>query len=251
MKDNIYYRLVEELDYLGMDAMACKLERMLDEPSTFQMPPLAVLEAVVDEGFISKKEKTAQRLLKSGRLAGRMGDIDSLHSKNGRLYNEPVLEQVKALAFISNGKNVCVFGASNAGKSFLLSAIGREACLRGSRCLYTDYMMLMDELVTLRVSDVEAYKKKLRKYSSIPILIIDDFLSEDGTPEVVSVLFQLVKQRDEKHLPTLIGSQYDPGEWGQLLCGAQLRKGEADSIRRRLTGSAYIVEISLEGKKEM
>ena len=233
MKDNIYYRLVEELDYLGMDAMASKLERMLDEPSTFQMPPLAVLEAVVDEGFISKKEKTAQRLLKSGRLAGRMGDIDSLHSKNGRL------------------KNVCVFGASNAGKSFLLSAIGREACLRGSRCLYTDYMMLMDELVTLRVSDVEAYKKKLRKYSSIPILIIDDFLSEDGTPEVVSVLFQLVKQRDEKHLPTLIGSQYDPGEWGQLLCGAQLRKGEADSIRRRLTGSAYIVEISLGGKQEM
>lgn len=52
MKDNIYYRLVEELNYLGMDAMAYKLERMLDEPSTFQMPPLAVLEAVVDEGFV-------------------------------------------------------------------------------------------------------------------------------------------------------------------------------------------------------
>ena len=25
MKDNIYYRLVEELSYLGMDAMASKL----------------------------------------------------------------------------------------------------------------------------------------------------------------------------------------------------------------------------------
>ena len=79
----------------------------------------------------------------------------------------------------------------------------------------------------------------------------DSFGSEDGTPEVVSVLFQLVKQRDEKHLPTLIGSQYDPSEWSQLFCGAQLRKGEADSIRRRLTGSAYIVKISLEGKQAM
>ena len=95
------------------------------------------------------------------------------------------------------------------------------------------------------------YQEKIPKYSSIPVLIIDDFLSEDGTLEVVSVLFQLVNQRDEKHLPTLIGSQYDPSEWGQLLCGAQLRKGEADSIRRRLTGSAYIVEISLDGKQEM
>ena len=77
---------------------------------------------------------------------------------------------------------------------------------------------------------------------------IDDFLSEDGTPDVVSVLFQLVRQRDEKHMPTMVGTQYDPQEWGQLLCGTAMRQGEADSIRRRLVDNAYLVTISKEGR---
>lgn len=248
MTGNPYHHLVEKLRHIGMDVMATRLETMLDDPHTFQMPPLSVLEAVVDDEFHSRMDRTTTRLLKSGRLAGRMGDIDSLHSQDGRVYNEPMLEQVKALAFIRNGRNVCVFGQSDSGKSFLLTAIGRQACAMGTRCLYMDYMTLMDELSILRRDDAEAYAKKLRKYVSMPLLIIDDFLSEDGTPDVVSVLFQLVKQRDERHMTTMIATQYDPQEWSQLLCGTALRQGEADSIRRRLVDNAYLVTIIKEGR---
>lgn len=246
MMQNIYHHLVEKLRYLGMDVMAARLATMLDDPHTFQMPPLSILETMVDDEFQARRDKTTSRLLRTGRLAGRMGDVDSLHSRNGRIYNEPVLEQVKALAFIGNGRNVCVFGQSNSGKSFLLTAIGREACVNGTRCLYLDYMTLMDELSILRRTDADAYAKRLRKYVSTPLLIIDDFLSEDGTPDVVSVLFQLVRQRDEKRMPTMVGTQYDPQEWGQLLCGTAMRQGEADSIRRRLVDNAYLVTISKE-----
>ena len=51
----------------------------------------------------------------------------------------------------------------------------------------------------------------------MPLLIIDDFISEDGTPEVVSVLFQLGKQRDKRRMPTMSATQYDPQEWGHAM----------------------------------
>lgn len=191
-----------------------------------------------------RRNKNYMTLMKRGHLTGRDGDIKNVYTHDGRVYNDNVLEQVKNLAFMNSGKNVCVFGETNAGKSYMLVAVGQELCRNNIKCFYADYLALKDELIALKKKDLDKYYKKLWHYERIPVLIIDDFLAEDMTPDEIVVMFQLIKNRDEQRRPTFIGTQYDPAEWSELTLGKRKRKGEIDSIRRRLVNNAYLITIT-------
>lgn len=56
----------------------------------------------------------------------------------------------------------------------------------------------------------------------------------------------MLKAREQRKLPTMIGSQYSPDEWVQLMTGKRNKQGEADSIRRRLIDNGYVINIQKE-----
>lgn len=60
------------------------------------------------------------------------------------------------------------------------------------------------------------------------------------------ILFKMLKAREQRKLPTMIGSQYSPDEWVQLMTGKRNKQGEADSIRRRLIDNGYVINIQKE-----
>ena len=86
------------------------------------------------------------------------------------------------------------------------------------------------------------YYKQLNYYIRIPLLIIDDFLVDSTGNSRTSMLFQLIKGQQEKGCSMMIGCQYSPDEWPELMVETK-KKGEANSIRRRLVNNAFIVQI--------
>ena len=68
-------------------------------------------------------------------------------------------------------------------------------------------------LTMLRGEDVQKFYKKLKKYSSYQVLLIDDFLSGIPSIDNTAVFFQLLKERGKAGNLTIIGTQYDPQEW--------------------------------------
>ena len=76
--------------------------------------------------------------------------------------------------YIQDHLNVIVIGATGAGKTYYISALGNEAC---KKAINVKYIRLPDLLYDLDQARAKGnYKKKLRALSRIELLIIDEFL---------------------------------------------------------------------------
>ena len=146
--------------------MAESLERMINDPSCLSLPILEFLKQLVCDEYVEQHNRKTMTLTRLAFISGMLGDISQLYTHNGRIYNDAVVTQVKELAFLTSRRNVCIFGRSGAGKTYMLASLGYELCDRGIKCLYTDYVKLVDMLTMLRSEDLDRYYKKLRKYSS-------------------------------------------------------------------------------------
>ena len=101
---------------------------------------------------------------------------------------------------------------------------------------------MIDELRRLNNNNVEKYTKRLKYYSRLRILFIDDFCISRYPEEGVNILYHLLKSRDDLHYPTVFNSQYAPSDWSTQLGSDPNCYGKVDGIRRRLT-NGYTIEI--------
>lgn len=160
-----------------------------------------------------------------------------------RRYNDAVVQQLLSFRFAEERLNVGVYGVTEAGKSYFMSAFCNEACRRNYRCMYVDYCDLLDELLVLsRRDDLDKYRKKLRYYGRIQILFIDDFAISRYSEDGIKILYHLIKTRTDLKTSTMFTSQYAPSEWGKYLSDEEGCYGKLDGIRRRLT-TGYTVHI--------
>jgi DNA replication protein DnaC len=125
-----------------------------------------------------------------------------------------------------------------------MSALCDEACRQNYRCMLLDYSDLLDELLVLAQKDnLEKYTKKLKYYSKIKLLFIDDFAISRYSEEGIKILYHLIKTRDDLGNATVFTCQYDPSEWGKQISDDPGCYGKLDGIRRRLTtGYTILIE---------
>lgn len=245
---NSYDKLLNMLETLGLSQA---LEYVESHKSTLirnKVMPLDFLEEVVADDYLTKTNKRYDTLIRASGVLRKRGDFKELYSHDGRTYDDEVLNQVKDFTFLENGKNVCVFGASGAGKTYLLTSVVNELCKKGIRPLFIDFVKLSEDIVPLKNTNNALYLKKFRALSTVPVLVIDDFLSVSPNVDTIVSLFQITKVREDRGLPIMIGTQYAPEEWPDLMSKLEVqktRKGEADSIRRRIIDNAYIVRIDI------
>ena len=71
--------------------------------------------------------------------------------------------------------NLCIFGASDSGKTYLAKALGNETC-REYRVEYYRCAELLEDPASIKDHDFSRYKKRMRPLIRIELLIIDDFL---------------------------------------------------------------------------
>ena len=168
--------------------------------------------------------------------------IEHLKSGNGRKYNDETVQQILTFHFITSGLNIGIYGKTGAGKSYFMSAICNEACRLNYRCQFLDYCDMMDELLRLSSENMTKYTKKLKYYSKLRILFIDDFCISRYSEDGIKILYHLLKSRTDLHYPTVFNTQYEPSEWGKRLSDDPDCFGKLDGIRRRLT-TGFTIEI--------
>lgn len=234
------------LEELGELEMSTRLGELYGSPEGSRMDSLSFLSDIVTTAYVKFSNNRYERNMRLGRLAGRSGDVMNLYSHDGRVYTpENALKQVSSLSFIRNSANVSVFGSTAAGKSYVLTSIGLEACRQGYRVLYIDFLDLMDDLERRRRKSIDEYKKRLRYYVRMPVLIIDDFLtcSDMSRFSQFTNIFDLVKKRNDLGNSTMIATQYAPNEWPGIVSGESHLSGEIDAVRRRLIDGAIVISV--------
>ena len=159
--------------------------------------------------------------------------IDSCKDSAARSYlPSGIVDTLSSLDFVQKGLNVCILGASDAGKTFLAKALGIQSCLK-YRTSYNHCESFLETLVALKQADYTAYQKKVQYYIKLDLLILDDFLLHTITDErEIKVLFEVMEKRSELSKSTIVCSQREPKSWASMILNDEV---SANAILKRAT----------------
>ena len=146
-------------------------------------------------------------------------------------------------------KGLYLHGSFGSGKSFLIYALLNEINL--NKKVDFEALYFPDLLKTLK-EDWDTYSEKMDRYSSVPILLLDDIgaeaVSEWGRDEVLGTILQ---SRMNNHLTTFFTSNLTIEELEQLLSSTKsgLDKVKARRIIERIKQLTVDMEIVSNNKR--
>jgi len=141
--------------------------------------------------------------------------------------------------FVERKANVLIIGKTGVGKSHLAQALGQRACRAGYSALY---IAAQDLLTQLRASRADqSYEKKLARFTSPDLLVIDDLGLRPLTGDEPIDLYEIVRRRYERGA-LIVTSNRDTEEWYPLFGDALLASAAMD----RLLHHAHVIDIDGE-----
>jgi DNA replication protein DnaC len=116
-------------------------------------------------------------------------------------------------SFIERHENVALIGPCGVGKSHISQAIGHRACRAGFDVLYTPAQKMFAYIRSGKADNT--YERKLLRFITPHLLIIDDLGLLPLQKDEPSALFEIIRARYEKS-STIITSNRDIQEWYSL-----------------------------------
>ena len=229
----LFNKLVADLNDMGLPGMSATLDEMYRSPNFVNLDPLMAIANLVEPEYEKKINKRIQSRLRAAHLRGCPQELSSCVDSPDREYlPRGITETLSSLDFVSSGMNLCILGPSDSGKSYLAKAIGIVAC-NDYRVEYHHCEVLLEQLVALKTTDYKKYQRRLKKICGAGLLILDDFLLHTLSDErEVKILFEILEQRCEINLSTIICSQREPASWSAMIMNDEV---SANAILKRAT----------------
>jgi len=171
----------------------------------------------------------------SKQLSGRLRRANFEHAKtiedfdftfNATVPKAKVLE-LSTCSFVERHDNVFIIGPTGVGKSHLSQALGHRACRAGYNVVYVGAHEL---LLQLRAARADAsFEKRLLKFTSPDVLIIDDLGLRGLNTDESGDLYEVVRGRYE-HGSTIITSNRAIEEWAPLFGNPLLASAAMDRL---------------------
>ena len=112
-----------------------------------------------------------------------------------------------------SGRGIWLYGAFDTGKTYLAAAILKALQSEGVLCMFTTMERILEELKATYNSTATATEQGvMASYTKADCLILDDFTGIKSSRKGVENwaadrLCEIIKRRDEQHLPTVITSR--------------------------------------------
>jgi len=241
--DKALNSIVDELKNLGLITMADTLVSLYNSKEFLETDRLMLLTKIIGAEYEVKLSKRHENRLRKAKLFGNPCDIDLCRDSKKRDYlPHGITELLTSCDFISEGLNICVLGPSDSGKTYFVKALGIIAC-QDYRVAYFHCETFCEEMVALKKRDYQKYQTKMKYYTNLDLLILDDFLLHTITDErEVKVLFELLEKRNELSASTIVCSQREPKSWASMMLNDEV---SSNSILKRAT-KHYTVVINLK-----
>ncbi|MCH7713442.1 MAG: ATP-binding protein [Chloroflexi bacterium] len=184
-------------------------------------------------GLFADVSEVSSRVFQLGRfnsrLARRIGDLseemqkrmtfasfDTNGNQNASQKDRDILAFAKeaAEAFASSPEGwLLLTGQRGCGKTHLAVAIGGESLRQGRDVFFAFVPSLLDHLrATFSPDSPIGYDELFEQVKTVPLLILDDLGAESSTVWAKEKLYQIVVERHEARLPTVITSAFDLDE---------------------------------------
>jgi DNA replication protein DnaC len=146
-------------------------------------------------------------------------------------------------SFIERSENLLITGATGCGKSYLVCAIGRQACSFGYRTLYFGINRFLERISNSRLDG--SFIKLLNQIEKTHLLILDDFGLHPLDGQTRLALLQILEDRYGKK-SVIITSQLPINKWHEYIGESTI----ADAIMDRLTVNAHRIDLKGESLRK-
>jgi DNA replication protein DnaC len=228
--------IVNHLDNLKLKTMKTMyLEQNID-PSVEDLTFDDRLDLLLDPEWTAKVNVKREKIYKQAKLNQPTAAIEDIKYLPERHINKKVIKTLATCEYIHNNQNVIILGHAGAGKTFVSNALANEAI---NLVMPVRYIRLPDLLYELKASEINGtYKKTLKKYTKVKLLIIDEWLLYQTDQSQQRHIFELISERYDR-TSTIVCSQLEIAEWEAALGDTPL----AASIVDRLKHALFVIRI--------
>ena len=227
---------LDKLDQMRLHGMARALRTSLQTQGQWTADEL--LAHLVDAEWDDRHARRLQRLLKAARFRY-LAAIEEVDFSLRRNLDKNQLLRLADCRWVEHHQDLIINGKCGSGKSYLASALGHQACLRGFRVGYYASSRLFAELRLAKADG--SYVRELEKIKKQALVIIDDFALEPLDARARLALLEILEDRHGR-ASTLMVSQLPVSSWHEVIGEPTI----ADAICDRLAHGAH--RINLEGE---
>ena len=191
-----------------------------------------------------RKNNRLQRLIKAATFVNSNASVEDIEYHADRRLDKDLILNLASGTYIHNAHNIILKGPTGSGKTFLVTAFGISACRQLYKVKYIRLPELLDELSLARLSADGSYRRSIKKYTKVDVLVLDEWLLTDLTPEEASMLLEITEAR-HKVSSTIFCSQIDPSGWHLKLGNETI----AEAILDRIIHDSY--QILIDGEISM
>ncbi len=197
---------------------------------------------LIQSEWDDRQNRKVERLTKTARFrySAVMENIDYNHDRN---IDRNQIQRFATCDFITQKDNILITGSTGAGKSYMASAIGHQACSLGFKTMYFNTSKLFTMLKTSKADG--SYLKQVNKIEKQDLLILDDFGLKGLDNMNRHALMEIIEDRHGKK-STIIASQLPVEAWHEII-GEQTI---ADAILDRLVHTAHRIDIKGESMRK-
>lgn len=191
---------------------------------------------LVDHEWSRRRHNKLDRLITNAKFRYPQSCIEDIDYHGDRKLDKDQILRLAGCGYIEQRHNLIIMGAAGNGKSYLGCAFGMAACRNYYSVRYIRLPELLDDLAVARGEGV--YKKVMKQYKKIRLLILDEWLLSPLTDSQARELLELIEARYQ-NASTVFCSQFPPKEWYDRIGEMTL----ADAILDRIVHDSHTIFI--------
>jgi DNA replication protein DnaC len=235
-------KIEAQLRELRLHGMCSSWQALLETRRHHELNLAEGLELLLQAEQQQRSDQRFERLQKNAQFRYQ-ASIEELNLDNSRGLDRSLVAELATGSYLSKGEAILISGASGAGKSFLASALGHQACAQGHKVLYYNLQKLLLKTKLSRI-DGSIYKL-MDRLSRSELLILDDFGLTRLEQQQRMDLMEIIEDRHAKR-STIIASQLPVANWYDVIGEETV----ADAILDRLVHTSYRIELKGESLRK-
>jgi len=224
---------MNEMKFYGMQRT---FETLLNTKGIDKLGADEFIHMLIQAEWEDREMRKVNRYIKSARFR-QPATVEQVDFVTARNLDKSSFLRFADCSFINKGENILITGPTGAGKSYLASALGHQACLKGYKVRYFN----MQKLISwLKMSQADgAYFREIDKIEKHNLLILDDFGLQAFDQQARIMLLEIIEDRYDKK-STIISSQLPVEKWYELIGENTI----ADAIMDRIVNNANRIELN-------
>lgn len=239
---------VDLLREMRLGGMASELERQLADSESFRELSFEDrLALLVDAEWNRRQKNKYQRCLHNARLSIPNATVEGIEYYEDRKLSRKDFTLLSTCKYIEDEHHIIFKGASGNEKTYLACTLGEAACRKHLSVRYIRMPELLDELCYAKANN--EFKKVVKAYQKVDLLILDEWLIRCLTPEESYNLFEIIEART-KHGSTIFCTQFETEGWYKRVNPDPENDSPiSEAIMDRIVHNAY--QILVDGNTSM